>query len=230
MYIPHITRTLGTLTLSPQEIILLRRAESAPTSVNKEGFWQVQFNFWGTILAFVVALGIITGLLTWCLVCRGKRMQKKIAREKEKEREKEEREKVEMMDRVVGNEGGVGRNGTVRKSEISRPFAAQKGSVNEEGEFKRAGYGEEEGVWGLEKELGMTRGRDMNMDSLSRPPSYHSSRDEEKMEVARDMTGDGNGNSENAWRRIEVNGTSYMGRERGESAYLEGREIKDMYS
>ncbi|EDN95294.1 predicted protein [Sclerotinia sclerotiorum 1980 UF-70] len=124
MYIPHLLRTLGTLTPLPQTNPLIPRDESPPTSAHNAGFWEVQFNFWGTILAFLVAIGIITGILTWCLVCRGKRMQKKLAKAKEKELEEEERRKRELVGRVVAGDGG-------RESEVSRPLTAGSGSLDE---------------------------------------------------------------------------------------------------
>ncbi|TEY87474.1 hypothetical protein BOTCAL_0002g00310 [Botryotinia calthae] len=250
MYIPRLSSTLNTPSLTI-------RAESPPTSVANEGFWEVQFNFWGTILAFIVAIAIITGLLTWCLVCRGKRIQKKLAKAKEKEREEEERAKNEMMGKVLGGGAngvarsgsklGVGRNGTVRKSEISRPFPARTessgsmDSMDEKRELEME-YERQRGRdnhWSEKQELeGKTMGTEIPV------PSYHSRNrdgDDEKSEWRREsLRGgatigsgsansanvNGNGNGGNEWHRIEVNGTVYMGRERGDSAYLEDKEIK----
>lgn len=113
-----------------------------------------------------------------------------------------------------GSRLGLGRKATVRKSEISRPFTAQSGSVDERGGFERDGYGDEEkGSWGMGSPV----------------PSYHSL-DEEKEDWSREGgrgdTVNGNRNREKEpWHRIEVNGTIYTGRERGASAYMEGREI-----
>ncbi|TGO12240.1 hypothetical protein BTUL_0092g00400 [Botrytis tulipae] len=250
MYIPRLSSTLNAPALTT-------RAESPPTSIASEGFWEVQFNFWGTILAFIVAIAIITGILTWCLVCRGKRIQKKLAKAKEKEREEEERAKNEMMGKVLGGSANgvarngsklsVGRNGTVRKSEISRPFPARSessGSVDSMDEKRE-----------LEMEYERQSGRDNHwseraawkeeMAGTESPvPSYHSRErngDEEKSEWrteslrGADTVGsgnassthvNGNANAGNPWHRIEVNGTVYMGRERGDSAYLEDKEIK----
>ncbi|KAF7940037.1 uncharacterized protein EAE98_000164 [Botrytis deweyae] len=250
MYIPRLSSTLNAPTLTT-------RAESPPTSGSSEGFWQVQFNFWGTILAFIAAIAIITGILTWCLVCRGKRIQKKLAKAKEKEREEEERAKNEMMGKVLGGDAngvarngsklGVGRNGTVRKSEISRPFPARSGSsgsvdsmdekreleMEYERQSERDNHWSERAAW-KEEMLG----------TESPVPSYHSrerSGDEERSEWRTEsLRGgntigsgnttstnvNGNANAGNAWHRIEVNGTVYMGRERGDSAYLEDKEIK----
>ncbi|KAF7943096.1 hypothetical protein EAE96_011039 [Botrytis aclada] len=246
MYIPRLSSTLNAPTLTT-------RAESPSTSGSSEGFWEVQFNFWGTILAFVVAIAIITGLMTWCLVCRGKRIQKRLAKAKEKEREEEERVKNEMMGKVLGDGAngvvrngsklGVGRNGTVRKSEISRPFPARSessgsvGSMDEKRELEmeyerqsgRDNYWSEKAAW-KEETVG-----------TESPVPRERIGDEEKSEWrteslrGADTIGSGNASSTNvggnvnggnAWHRIEVNGTVYMGRERGDSAYLEDKEIK----
>ncbi|KAF7876724.1 hypothetical protein EAF04_001808 [Stromatinia cepivora] len=211
MYIPHLLHTPGNPAPSPQTNPLTPRAESPPTSAQNAGFWEVQFNFWGTILAFLVAIGIITGILTWCLVCRGKRMQKKLAKAKEKEIEEEERTKREMAGTVVGEDG-------VRESEseVSRPLTAGSGSSGS------GSLGERE----LEVERGMGIGMGMGTDSPV--PSYHSrERNGNGLANGRGSTHTSTANVSggNGWHKIEVDGKMYMGRERTESTFLE-REIK----
>ncbi|KAJ8063996.1 hypothetical protein OCU04_007841 [Sclerotinia nivalis] len=209
MYIPHLLHTPGTPTPVPQTNPLTPRDESPPSSVHNAGFWEVQFNFWGTILAFLVAIGIITGILTWCLVCRGKRMQKKLAKAKEKELEEEERRKREMVDKVVGEDGA-------RESEVSRPLTAGSGSS------RSGSLGEKE----LEVERGMGMGMGTGTDSPV--PSYHSREGDGNglangrgsTHISTTNVGEGNG-----WQKIEVDGKIYMGRERTESTFME-REIK----
>ncbi|KAI9641259.1 hypothetical protein NHQ30_010059 [Ciborinia camelliae] len=196
MYIP---RTLDTKTLTT-------RAESS----SSKGFWQVQFNFWGTILAFFVAIGILTGLLTWCLVCRGKRIEKRLAKKKEQEKEERKRAVARAVDGegVYGGEA-YGARGTGRNREIDEE--------KEEFEMNGYGHGEERGDWGLDKEMG-----------LESPVSSSHSMDEEKGDWRGQKGSDGKGNvnaDKEKWHRIDVNGVGYMGRERGESAYLEGRDI-----
>lgn len=195
MYI-HLHRSLGSL--GTHTASLTRRAESAPTSIGNQGFWQVQFNFWGTILAFLAALGIITGLLTWCLVCRGKRIEKRLARAKEKER----KEMARNVERAVGNEWvhgasdsapprippsnfGTARDSYVRKSSISRPsLHISCANEDQKDDFERDQYGYNAN-WGMDKEMGIEMGTGLHTPV----PSYHS-RDDEKEESVSELSGD----------------------------------------
>ncbi|KAB8293370.1 hypothetical protein EYC80_007691 [Monilinia laxa] len=262
MYI-HLRHTLGSL--GTQTTTFTRRAESAPTSIGNQGFWQVQFNFWGTILAFLAALGIITGLLTWCLVCRGKRIQKRLARAKEKEREEMSRN----VERAVGNDWvhsasndapprippsnfGAARDSYVRKSIISHPSPyMSRADEDQKDDFERDQYGYNAN-WGMDKEMGIEMGTGLHTPV----PSYHS-RDDEKEEIVSELSGDipirgdvpicgdipirgsvysksdavddgAKDGQKEAWHRIEANGTAYMGRERGHSAYMEEKDIRSV--
>ncbi|CAD6443160.1 03c617bd-5cbc-4e34-875e-233f4c334a1e [Sclerotinia trifoliorum] len=201
MYIPYLLHTPGSPSPLPQTNPLIPRDESPPSSTHNEGFWEVQFNFWGTILAFLVAIGIITGILTWCLVCRGKRMEKKLARAKEKELAEEERRKTEMVGRVVGADGA-------REGGVSRPLNVGTGSS------RSGSLGEKE----LEVERGVGMGMGTDIPIYNPRDVLANKRGSTHTTIT--SVSEGNG-----WHKVEVNGKMYMDRERTESTFME-REIK----
>lgn len=152
-----------------------------------------------------------------------------------------------------GSRLGVGRSATVRKSEISRPFTAQTGSGSsgsgfvsvdekmEELELESEGTG-----YGYASHYGYPEDKkswEAGIGNESPVPSYHSrSTDSDSVDLEsrgwrgenlsggvereRERESKNGGAVSGGWHRVEVNGTVYMARERGDSANLEGREIK----
>ncbi|QSZ33445.1 hypothetical protein DSL72_005013 [Monilinia vaccinii-corymbosi] len=198
MYIPPLFQISG---ISETHTTRLTR--------RNEGFWQVQFNFWGTILAFMAALGIITGLLTWCLVCRGKRIEKRLARAKAKERE----ERAQNVARAVGSHRAAPvseRKRVIQSEEVPLPpptrswLAGQRDSMVRKSlamsrtsvystpphshslsDDKESGLPVARDEYGYDKDWGMEMGAGVEH---AQPPS-HRWRDEEKEELERKING-----------------------------------------
>lgn len=139
-------------------------------------------------------------------------------------------EKERAVGRVIGKGAparsgsklGLGMNGSVRKSDISRPFAG-KGGI----QMERLGEAYDEKSWGARTGSGTGSG------SESPVPSYHSKDVEVESWTSLDLRGassessNGNGNSmtslatpreKDTWHRVEVDGTVYMNRKSSYSA------------